>query len=702
MIQIAERRIEIDGKPRLIFAGEIHYFRLARNEWEDRILKLKDLGANAVASYIPWLVHEEAEGEFDVSGKFRSENDVAAFIDLCHQHGLWFIARPGPYIMAEMKNEGIPYWVYKKYPELVPLTWKGDRARSKTLDYLAPNFLHAADRWYGQIMPILASRLQPKGGPVIAVQLDNEIGMLSWVNNQPDLSDHVLTDFEVWQHRQGLAPIPDIRNPKLEFHGRIHRELGDYYRDRNARYIAKLRTFAEARGVRDVPFLVNIHGTGGGKSATYPIGISQLYRGYTQQPGYLSGSDHYLGELTRENIGDLYLLNAFTACVNRPEQPLTSLEFEVGTGDYGEMGTRQSSASAVMKVQLSIAQGNRLLNYYLLAGGRNPKLRHPVPDGNGRVAFTGERHGFAAPINPEGKTDSHFDALKQATRTILEHESDLATATEEHDNLVIGFFPDAYKTDFHVAGKMETIVRDLEACRSPLDQISRTLLRLGFRYGAVDVQGTELDLKKVLVVAVPRLLDASIQTKLVEFVQAGGKLFMYGDLPVRDNEGKSCTILLDAFGIMGKPPVSGDGDYHPSLTGVDWASGEPEVRTWRAQPFGSIAGTFLKMADTGDSVGAERSLGTGMLSVISAQIPAHLPFFRELLTRLGAKASVQTDDSVAGTVITTMKSASGKRFLCAINLDAEAKTLSVTEEGRPLLSEPLATAGRTSVILPIA
>jgi beta-galactosidase len=355
-----------------------------------------------------------------------------------------------------------------------------------------------------------------------------------------------------------------------------------------------------------------------------------------------------------------------------------------------------------MKVHLSIAQGNRLLNYYLLAGGRNPKLRHPVPDGNGRVAFTGERHGFAAPINPEGKTDSHFDALKQATRTILEHESDLATATEEHDNLVIGFFPDAYKTDFHVAGKMESIVRDLEACRSPLDQITRTLLRLGFRYGAVNVQESELDLSKVLVVAVPRLLDAAIQTKLVEFVRAGGKLFVYGDLPTGDAEGKNCAILMEAFGIKSKPPLMGDGEYHPSITGVDWAGGEPEVRTWRAQPFAPIDGTFLKMADTGDSIGVERPLCKGTLTVISAQIPAHLPFFRQLVSRLGARATIQTNDAVAGTVVTTMKSASGKRFLCAINLDAEPKALSVTENGSPLLPAPLRMAGRSSVIIPIS
>ena len=47
-------------------------------------------------------------------------------------------------------------------------------------------------------MPILAARLQPAGGPVIGVQLDNEIGMLAWISNCPDLTDALLADLLRW------------------------------------------------------------------------------------------------------------------------------------------------------------------------------------------------------------------------------------------------------------------------------------------------------------------------------------------------------------------------------------------------------------------------------------------------------------------------------------------------------------------------
>ena len=185
MIEIVNKRITIDGRPRILMAGEIHYYRVARTDWADRIAKLKETGCNTVASYIPWLLHERADGTFDLEGRTEANLDLGGFIDLCHEHGLWFLARPGPFIMAEMKNEGLPYRLYTEHPEIVPVSWDGKPVSSRTVDYLAPAFLAESRRWYEAVMPVLAGRLEPNGGNVVAVQLDNEIGMLSWVTNSP-------------------------------------------------------------------------------------------------------------------------------------------------------------------------------------------------------------------------------------------------------------------------------------------------------------------------------------------------------------------------------------------------------------------------------------------------------------------------------------------------------------------------------------
>src|SRR4051812_15818209 len=202
MIAIKDKQFLIDGKPQLIIGGEVHYFRLKRGEWQDRLDKLKAAGCNAVASYIPWLCHEPVEGQIDLDGTTRPELDLGAFIDLCQENDLYFFARPGPFIMAEMKNEGLPYWVYTKHPEVIPVSWDGKQVPTRTLDYLAPGFLAEARHWYAAVMGVIAPRLQPHGGNIIAVQLDNEIGMLSWVSNAPDLSDYLLADFTTWLTRR--------------------------------------------------------------------------------------------------------------------------------------------------------------------------------------------------------------------------------------------------------------------------------------------------------------------------------------------------------------------------------------------------------------------------------------------------------------------------------------------------------------------
>ena len=138
MIEIQQREIHIGGRPRVLMAGEIHYFRVARDEWADRIDSLVAAGCDTVASYIPWLFHELPDGTIDVEGRTRPERDLAAFVDLCADRGLLFLARPGPYVMAELKNEGLPYRVLREHPEILPSGWDGVRPHTATVDYLAP------------------------------------------------------------------------------------------------------------------------------------------------------------------------------------------------------------------------------------------------------------------------------------------------------------------------------------------------------------------------------------------------------------------------------------------------------------------------------------------------------------------------------------------------------------------------------------
>ncbi|MGC4190494.1 MAG: hypothetical protein QM589_04570 [Thermomicrobiales bacterium] len=233
------------------------------------------------------------------------------------------------------------------------------------------------------------------------------------------------------------------------------RDLGHFMRHRFACYIATLRTYAEEMGVHDVPFIVNVHGTEAGGGASFPIGISQLYESYTQAPGYLAGSDYYLGALTAQNAPDWYVMNAMMEAVNRPEQPLSSVEFEAGSGDYGQsLGARLDPSAADLKLRMVVAQGNRLINYDLFTGGINPPLPEPIGDGDDLVSFTGQRRGIGAPIGPEGQESYTLPCLAKTNRMLLAHEASLATMNEERrDDIALAFIPGLFHDRERVPGK---------------------------------------------------------------------------------------------------------------------------------------------------------------------------------------------------------------------------------------------------------
>lgn len=707
MIEIKNKQILINGKPELIMCGEIHYFRLDREDWQDRLDKLKLSGCNAVATYVPWVAHEPIEGKIDLTGETRPELDLRAFIDLCHENDLYFFVRPGPFIMAEMKNEGLPFWVYEKHPEIIPTGWDENPATTKTVDYLHPGFLEDVKNWYKAVMEIVTPRLYPDGN-IIAFQLDNEIGMLSWVSNCPDLTDFVIDDFSEWLLKtydtnslENRYPFhlddkqirnQAIRSPQESYSLQLMKDLGYFMRDRFARYVAVLREYAEEFGVKDIPFVVNIHGTGGGRGYTFPIGISQLYESYTQGPGYLSGSDIYFGDLTVETFQDLYLINGFMDAVHLPDQPLTSVEFNCGDGNFGNnLSGRYDPSAADFKTRMCIAQGNRLLNYYLFAGGRNYRFEDSYGDGNDRIAFTGEHHGFAAPVGPEGKLNYTFPRMARSIKTMMAVSDKLAAMDEERDNISFAFIPDYYMTEYKYpqSSKMAEVVANITANRGSgsWESMARALLLMGYRFGAVDIQNKPLSVEDTAVLALPsaKYMDAGIQRKLVDYLYVGGNILLFGEVPQYDMEGNDCTILADALEVKVLGEKRDSSEYYLSLNAVNWAAPRPETRSHFAQILESdTALPLLKIYDKDEVCAVDATVGKGRAVVIAAYYPCDLAFFKAVFDQLGATAKLTHDFVDHGIFSTSTANNEGERFIHLMNLDGFDKTLKVYSDGEAL------------------
>ncbi|MEK4343621.1 glycoside hydrolase family 35 protein [Paenibacillus sp. FSL P4-0184] len=148
----------LDGQPYRIVSGAIHYFRVVPEYWKDRLLKLKACGFNTVETYIAWNMHEPKEGEFVFDGMA----DVVSFIELAGELGLHVIVRPSPFICAEWEFGGLPAWLLA-YSEL-------------QLRCCDPLYLSKVDRYYDELIPRLVPLLSTHGGPILAVQVENEYG----------------------------------------------------------------------------------------------------------------------------------------------------------------------------------------------------------------------------------------------------------------------------------------------------------------------------------------------------------------------------------------------------------------------------------------------------------------------------------------------------------------------------------------------
>ena len=94
---VANGQFVLDGKPFRVVSGEMHYPRIPRAYWRDRLRMAKAMGLNTITTYVFWNVHETQPGVYDFTGN----NDVAEFVREAQQEGLYVILRPGPYVCAE-------------------------------------------------------------------------------------------------------------------------------------------------------------------------------------------------------------------------------------------------------------------------------------------------------------------------------------------------------------------------------------------------------------------------------------------------------------------------------------------------------------------------------------------------------------------------------------------------------------------------
>ena len=391
-IRIKNAVLYYEDKQIPLLSGEFHYWRISPDNWEAVADRIKAMGLNMVATYVPWNFHELSEGVYDFTGETRPARNLDGFLALMKKKELYVMIRPGPYIYAE--------WPFGGPPE-----------RASKFSRLDPQFLAMAQDYINAVSKVIVPHQITNGGSVIICQADNETypelercgeacGVLEKDGDFKDFLRRRYNNDIQALNRAWKTNYESFAEPCLFFHEAIvdtdrpmaERLLPDtpykvrYYDttlfigDYAARLVGNVATWLRKNGIV-VPLSAN--------------GWSPLYQNFKAMTDIidLCGSDIYPGEYLRKannGIQDQWRYNVDIIkqqVADSSNGNAWSAEFQAGT-----MATRISDHHRYIAL-FSMLNGLKGLNYYMLVNRDN---------------------WSAGPVNEWGQPTAHYKKTQEA------------------------------------------------------------------------------------------------------------------------------------------------------------------------------------------------------------------------------------------------------------------------------------------------
>ncbi|KGE20899.1 hypothetical protein PWYN_01595 [Paenibacillus wynnii] len=348
--------MELGGKPFIAICGEFHYSRYPESDWETELAKMKMSGINVIATYIFWNHHEETEGLFDWQGS----RDLRKFTELCGRHGLHVILRMGPFCHGEVRNGGLPDWLFGRPFDV----------RSNDEGYLK-----YVRRLYEEIGRQANDLMFQDGGPVIGIQLENEFNAAA----------------ALWE---------------------LTAKQGDEYLSGGSGGEEHMRLLKEL--AVDVGLVAPIYtSTGWGQAPVLEDEVLPLYGGYAYTPWSIS-ADNPTQRPTNEYVfvsyhDDEAETGEFQPAYRKTKYPFACCEMGGGMQTWYLSRFQVEPVSVLAMSLVKIAGGCNFLGYYMFHGGTNPvgKTGYLNESTTPRITYD-----FQAPIGEFGQIRSSNHLLR--------------------------------------------------------------------------------------------------------------------------------------------------------------------------------------------------------------------------------------------------------------------------------------------------
>ncbi len=541
-----------DGKPFYLISGEFHYFRVPKSDWKRRMELFKQAGGNCIATYVPWLIHEPKEGKFDFSSE--SFRDLESFLKLAKEENLYVIVRPGPYQYSELAFDGLPDWLAKNYPQLRTKTFDGKDLKGSTVSYQHPLFLKKTKTWFDIVNPILAKYSVNKGGPVVFLQLDNELtGAHIWngsIDYNPetmgfgqkdgkyplflkkkygDISTLNLNYGTTYKSFEDVRPI-EPKNYEKTVEIRRVKDYYDFYFFMCGDYLNTLANMARSNGI-DVPF---IHNAANPEMVPYfKEAVNML-----KQP-FLLGMDSYYNldqNWGQNNPTPQYAIREFFGLEMLRLMGFPSTIFELASGSASDWPA-MSATDAKACYMLNIAFGMKGHNYYIFTGGPNPM----------GYGATTDNYDYGAPVGAKNEVRPLYYAQQEVANFVAK-ENWLVNAKMMHDCRISLDFEYARsgnywknKGNFEVSGP--------EAWDLMAKGVLTTAMLASISPEFCDLSKADfMNDQTPLIVVSSSAMSADKQQNIVNYLKQGGKVLLLPIVPEFDNDLNPCTILRDFIG----------------------------------------------------------------------------------------------------------------------------------------------------------
>ncbi|HEY8241669.1 MAG TPA: beta-galactosidase, partial [Kiritimatiellia bacterium] len=588
--------------------------------------------------------HEFREGVFDLTGRTHPERDLAGFIDLAQKHNLFVTVKPGPYVMAETTDQGIPQWLVDTYPETMAVDEHGNPWGPAFVSSVNPVFRQKAARWLDLFArKIVVPRQGRKAGAVIMMQLCNEIGIFQWLGARGEYSK---SNIDCW-HRYLRSQYPDIRKlsallghpttppePEAPLFQRavqaapavdhayashdaiapptgpcdspaaavLYRLWHDYHRWMYGDYVHFIRKTLRGAGVK-CPLFTNVGGWVYGRAHEFVMNGTFHRESAKRNPDVLYGLDHIPELVSQLNAHDGIVANQIAEELQGGRGPLYSAELQCGSREHG-VQTYPDELGLFWR--LCIIHGLTGMNFYMFAQGRNPRGR----GSDGPTFYWYNAVDYKANRLPT------YTAVKELGDWLAVNGSPLC-ATRKPSGTAVAFYPHLYETEFTVptlqkvskldAGKLGLLVDPVDFRNRPLfDGLIRILVKKSLPYSFTDITRrsiANLRTFDTLLLMAADVMDAATQKKIADYVKSGGKLVLFPMAPRFDRDLKPCTILGDALGLKTTGRSVSNRVYMGAMKDIPVAMLPQIVSTKGAK-------ALARDAD-GNVVGVERKVGKG-------------------------------------------------------------------------------------------